>query len=70
MDALTTWLQVYGSYGHSTGSQTPYLTHVSVALLTFQSPPKLHYFSQYSSPLTPQFSAGAMNLFYNKRQND
>ena len=32
--------------------------------------PKLSDFSQYSSPLTPQFSAKAMNLFHNKRQNN
>ena len=35
----------------------------------FQSLPKLPDFSQYSSPLTPQFSTKAMNLFHNKRQD-
>ena len=38
-------------------------TYISVS-------PKLCYFSQYSSPLTPQFSAEAMNLFHNKQQNN
>ena len=38
-------------------------THVSV-------PPKLRGFSQYSSPLMPQFSLQAMNLFHNKPQKD
>ena len=32
--------------------------------------PKLSDFSQYSSPLTPQFSAKAMNLFHNKQQKN
>ena len=31
---------------------------------------KLRNFSQYSSLLTPQFSAKVMNLFHNKRQNN
>ena len=39
-------------------------THVS------GPPPRLRSFSQYSSPLMPQFSAEAMNLFQNKRQNN
>ena len=34
----------------------------------FQSPPKLRDFSQYSSPLMPQFSAEATNLFHIKQQ--
>ena len=37
-------------------------TYVSVS-------PKLRDFNQYTSPLTPLFSAEAMNLFHNKRQN-
>ena len=60
-----------GNYGLSTESQTPYLTH-EVCPIQVSAPPPLpkpHGFSQYSSPLTPQFSAEAMNLFHNERQN-
>ena len=47
MDALTTWLQVCDSYGHSTVSQTPYLTHEVLPYLHFSlPPPTLDYFSQ------------------------
>ena len=39
MDALTTWLQVCDSYGHSTVSQTPYLTHEVLPYLHFSLAP-------------------------------
>ena len=56
--------------GYSNELQNPIFDSWSVTLLTSQCPPKLSYFSGYSSLLAPQFSAEAMNLFHNIRRNN
>ena len=64
--ALTTWLQIWNSCDHSTEVQTSYPTHEVLPHLRFNLPPRLRYFSQYSSPLMVQFLAEAMKQENNK----
>ena len=52
---LTTWLQICGSYGHSTESQTPYLTHQVSPYSRFSLPLNSVVLTNTRLPLCPSF---------------
>ena len=61
--ALTTWLQICGSYDHSTEYQTPHLTHEVSPYLRFSLPPSSVILANALLPSRPSFQPKPWTCF-------